>query len=149
MEKCKGSDTPHGMASVEKLNLCPFPQPEFVIQVFHLTILVGHPFVRLYDVIMAAFNHERPGKDEIGHLGIAERTAHVEVGHFPFHGIHESVFEIRVHYFPGPVAKITRADGKAISLKGGGNTHGRFPAIAQPVKGDPVLIHERQGSQPP
>ena len=86
VQKGESADTPHGMTPTEKFYFRSVTETEPVINIPDFAIFISYPFIRLYDILMTAFHHERPGEYEVGHLGIAERAAHIEIGHFPFHG---------------------------------------------------------------
>ena len=57
------------------------------------------PFVSADAVIVSTLHHKGPRQDQVGHLGIVERAAHVEVGHLPFDGVHETEALIGAGYF--------------------------------------------------
>src|SRR5690349_3117714 len=96
----------------------------------------------------SAFDHKRPGKDKVSHLGITECVAHSEVGHLPFNAVHETVAEMRICYFTCPVAEVCRTDRKAISFQHRGNTHGSLAAVTLAVKCYPPAIDKRLRRQP-
>ena len=69
----------------------PIAQAQLVVQPADLGVFVGHPLVRRHAVGVAALDHERPRHHQRRHLGVVERAAHVEIGHFPFDREHEAV----------------------------------------------------------
>src|SRR6266850_6085555 len=107
MQKPERSIRSHGVSSIKEFYCGLVFKIEHVINIPDLGIFIGNPLIRLNQVVMTALNHEWPGENEIGHLGIAERISHIKIRHLPFQRVHITTLEVRIHYLPGPVSEIT------------------------------------------
>src|SRR5688572_27788995 len=115
MEELKCSFAPHRMATVKIFYFSFVALIELVVEKPDLTEFITDPGIRLYQIVMTAFNHKWSWKYQVGHLRITECIPHIEVGHFPFKCIHETAFVMRVSHFFCPVAKVTRTYREAIA----------------------------------
>ena len=110
---------------------------------------VGHPGVRGDAVEVAAFDHERPGRDEGGHFGVVEGIAEVELGHFVFAGVRGRSRASRVvTFFRIHSLKSAEQIERAVAVEHGGHAHGRLAAVAQAVEADALRIDEGLVGEP-
>ena len=106
MKKFKSAIDLHRMAAIKKFYFCFISKVELVVEVFNLAILVGNPFIRLNQVVVATFHHKRSGENKICHLSITECTSHIEVWQFPFYTVHIATWIMSIHNLPCPVSEI-------------------------------------------
>src|SRR3954470_20758966 len=99
VQKFKCFVTAHGVAAIEKFYFCFISKIKLVIKIFHLSILISNPLIRLNNVMMTSLNHEWSWKYEVSHFRITECAPHIEIGHFPFQTVHETSLVVRVSYF--------------------------------------------------
>src|SRR5688500_11974338 len=73
VEKFKSSFPEHRVSAIKVLYRGLVTEPKLVVKVFNFSVFVGYPFGLLDEVIVPPFHHKGSGKDQISHLGMAER----------------------------------------------------------------------------
>src|SRR5690348_1778454 len=61
----------------EELDRRPLGDAQLAVEAADLGVLVGHHLVGADAVVVAALDHERPRRDQAGHLGVVERVAEI------------------------------------------------------------------------
>ena len=82
-----------------------------LVEVEDFGVFVGDHFIKADTIVVAAFDHEGPRGDEIGHFGIVEGVAEVEFVHVVFHGPHVATIEVEGDTFADPFVEVAGADG--------------------------------------
>ena len=82
--------TVDAMAALEEFYFRSIGQAELRVEPARFCVFVADPRIHSYPVMMAAFHHERPRKNEIRHFGVIERLPEIPVWHFPLDGAHEA-----------------------------------------------------------
>src|SRR4051794_27018252 len=91
VEELERSDAVDLMRAKEELDLGPLWDSEYRVKPPHLGILVGDPLVGSDAVVVAPFDHERPWRNQRGHLRVVEGPAEVELRHLVFARVHVTV----------------------------------------------------------
>src|SRR5205807_2335522 len=114
-QKRKCSSAVNLVPASEEFDFRPLRYLQFGVQPAHLGVLIRHPFIKADAVIMAALDHEWPGRDERRHFGVAEGVVHVEVEDFV--GVHEQVAggEVECRRLPREVVEIGGADRQGVA----------------------------------
>src|SRR5437660_1087559 len=91
VQKLKRPHAVDRVGAVEEFDGRAIADAERVVEPAHFGEFISDPFVRRDAVVVAAFNHERPRRDERGHFRVVERVAQIEFHHFIFSGVEIAV----------------------------------------------------------
>src|SRR5688572_28401268 len=117
VKEFKGSFTPHRMASVKEFDFGFISQIKLIIKIFHFSIFIRNPLVRLDQIMMTPLNHKRPWKNKVSHFSVAESISHIKIGHLPFKTIHKTPGEMNINNLACPISKISRTNRKTIAFQ--------------------------------
>src|SRR5262245_46921672 len=95
-----------GVRPVEEFDLGPVRQAELRVKAAHARELVRDPFIRRHTIVMAAFDHEWPRRDQRGHLRIIEGVREVKLVHVIFDRVEITVGGIDGGAFGGPLVEV-------------------------------------------
>ncbi len=110
--------------AVEVLDGGAFADEEFVVEAADLGELVVHPFVSADAVVVASFDHERPRRDESGHLRVVEGPAHVPLPNFVFVCVDVAHRHIAADALAHPLIEVAAANAQAVVFEHRGRAHG-------------------------
>ena len=106
MEKLEGPYPMDFMDAIEELDASAISPPQLVVKTSNLSIFVSDPLIQSNTVSVASLDHERSGKDQVGHLGIVKGPAKVKFVHLIFSREHVAVLPVGGHIFPDPLVEI-------------------------------------------
>ena len=116
-----------------------------LVEVEDFGIFGGDHVIGADAVVVAAFDHEGSGGDEVGQFGVVEGVAKVEFVHIVFDGPDVAAVEVEGDTFADPLVEVGGADGEGVAFFEGGDAHGGFAAVAEAVEGDALRIDEGEG----
>src|SRR5262245_15818791 len=97
---------------------------------------------------MPPFNHERPGCNQAGELGVVEARANVELHLGKVLAVGKAVFRRQVRILPDPFGKVPRTDRQRVVFDYGWNIYRRLSAIRKAIESDSVARNEGKTPQP-
>lgn len=134
------------MAAGEELDGGPVRDFQAVlVEVEDFGIFVSDHFIGADAVVVAAFDHEGAGSDEVGQFGVVEGVGEVEFVHIVFDGPQVAAVEVEGDTFADPFVEVGGADGEGVAFFDGGEAHGGFAAVAEAVEGDALGIDAGEG----
>ena len=103
-----------GVRSIKPLDLATPLQLQFsLVQVTHFCKFPANRFIGCDSVVMAALDHERPWRDEPGHLRVVEGAAQVPLKNLVLAGVHVAVRVARRGVLVHPLVEVRREIGRA------------------------------------
>lgn len=113
----------------EKLDLGHFRDLQHAVDVADAGVFMGHPFIEADAVVVAAFNHERPRRDQPRHLGIIIGIAQVKFIHLVLAGEHVAALPEQRDVLPDPLIEVAGADDGAVTAQQRPDAHGHLAAV--------------------
>src|SRR5436309_5068869 len=134
---------------IEELNLSSLRKTHSgVVKPADLCILVCHPFIRRYTVLVATFYHEWARRHQVRQVGIVHHVRKIEFEHVVLAGQKIAVAGFDTCVLPDPFVEVRRADRKCIAIKKRWHANSGLPSIGKTVETDSRRIDKGQACEP-
>jgi hypothetical protein len=115
VQKGEGALAVNLVAPQEEFDFGLLRNLEHAVDIANAGVFMRHPFIQADAIVVAAFDHERPGRDQPRHLCIIIGVGQVEFVHVVLAGEHVAVLPEQRDVFPNPFVEVAGADDRTVT----------------------------------